>query len=189
MQLTNLAAATVIASLALTSPAHAGDEGSERDQKDPDTALALSAAGAGVSALLVAGPYLLGQQGSDWGRATINVGVTSSLLTPSLGQLYAGEYWTSGMTLRGAGAATALVAATLAFDGVGPGTSSGNARSNAASLLAVGAAGLYLAGVIYDVGHASDSARHANDRHLTFAPTMVGAGADRHMGLGLAGTF
>src|SRR5689334_15034508 len=83
--------ASVLATLALaTSVAHADDAPA---QKDPVVATALSLGGTLASAGLIFGSHSTG---------AVELGLYSSLVTPSLGEWYAGKYLTVGMGIRAA---------------------------------------------------------------------------------------
>jgi hypothetical protein len=177
-----------LTSLTLALTASAAHADAPEEDKDPEKAFQLSAGGVAVSAALVATPFLLHDQGTGWGVMSITVGLLSSAVTPALGHFYAGERWTKGMTLRAWGLGAAVASFGLAVGSLANG-SGGSGPSSAFVVGMVGAGGLYIVGTVDDLSTASAAARAANAHHLTVAPTLVGTGADRHLGLGLAGTF
>jgi len=67
--------------------------------RSEDTALALSVGGSVASlALVVVGSKVEGDAGANM----VLVGLASSLVTPSLGEMYAGKFVTGGMVMRAA---------------------------------------------------------------------------------------
>ena len=180
MKLACLAAATAL--LASTA-AHAD---TPEGGKDENTALLLSLGGTAASvALVVAGAN---SEGSN-GDSLVTIGLLSSLVTPSFGHWYAGDYFTAGMGMRAGGGLLAIVglgqALGCAF--AEESDSSCNGDSGAAFMLL--GVGLYAGGTIYDIATAPSAARRWNEHHLQLSPMMVSSGAHSGMGVGLGGTF
>ena len=175
--------ALVVAAAALcsTTLAHAddGDEG----PKDPSTALALSLGGTLASGALVA----IGAAANNGDIAA--AGVLSSLVTPSLGEWYAGKPVTLGLGLRAASAIAFVAGADEAFKCFLADDTCHNNTTEAGILLFGGLAG-YATGTIYDIATAKSSAREYNVHHLQLAPTyMRTPSGNATMGVGIAGTF
>lgn len=183
--MTKLAAVAALASLAVTSVAHAdaGDEG----PKDPNTALLLSLGGTAVSgALFLAGTRMDYEQGDH----LIEAGLLSSLVTPSLGEWYAGKPLTVGMGIRGASALAEIYGIAEAFKCWDDDPCS-NDNGTAAVLIVGGLIG-YGAGTIYDIVDAPNAARAYNRAHATWqvTPTVMRTpSGDMHMGVGIGGAF
>jgi hypothetical protein len=173
--------ATVLALLLAPSLASA--------DKSPTTATALSGIGAGVSGAVIVSSFLVGTSTAEINTPLFLIGLGSSIVTPSLGQIYSGEYFTWGMAARGAATALAAIALlgeekTVACD---DGINKNCKTLQGAGLALVGLAAIaYIGGMAYDVNDASDAAARANVHALfTLVPTM-----DPHSaGLALAGRF
>jgi len=176
--------ALVVAAAALCAPtlAHAddGDEG----PKDPSTALALSLGGTVASGALVA-------IGAGMNNSSVaGFGVLSSLVTPSLGEWYAGKPVTLGMGLRAASAIAFVAGASEAFKCFDESDTSCHNNNTEAGLLLLGGIAGYATGTIYDIATAKDAAREYNVHHLQLAPTyMRTPSGNATMGVGIAGTF
>jgi hypothetical protein len=182
--MTKLVALAAVASLAVTSVAHAdpGDEG----PKDPNTALLLSLGGTAVSgALFLAGTHMDYEQGDH----LIEAGLLSSLVTPSLGEWYAGKPLTVGMGIRGASALAEMYGLAEAFSCW---DECSNNDNDTAGVLIVGGLIGYGAGIIYDIVDAPNAARAYNRAHATWqvVPTVMRTpSGDMHMGVGIGGAF
>ena len=157
---------------------------SDQGPKDPHTALMLSLGGTAASAALV----LAGSSANN--ADLVGVGLLSSLLTPSLGEWYAGKPLTAGMGIRLASAGVELYGLAEAFKCWDSCTSSDN---NTAGVLVVGGLIGYAAGTIYDIADAPSSAREynrAHSWHATVTPTVMRTpSGNAQMGVGIAGSF
>lgn len=179
--------------LALAAPAYAGDE------KDPGTALELSAGGVLATTATIGigvGMFKSSQAGSthELGTKIIVVGLASSFVTPSLGHWYSDSYFTTGMGIRTLSIATAVLGVAYgACDhntdgGSSPGCSSGQ-QTIGGTMVAVGAIG-YVVGIAYDVGTARGAARRYNDAHAaTVVPTALAGPGSTGYGLAIVGRF
>lgn len=169
----------VVAALTATlaAPAHAEPE--ESSPKSETTALALSLGGTLASAGLMA--YGLSRGPEKAGVAMFDVGLASALITPSLGHFYAGKVMTTGLVLRGAGAAIAAVGAAQSL---GCWDNTCNAWDSGLVALGVGAS-VAAVGAIWDIATAPKAARDYNARHVRIAP--IGPGGS--IGLGFMGEF
>lgn len=146
-------------------------------QKDPDTALAISATATLASAGLLAG-----------GIATKNapmgvIGGASLLVTPSFGHWYAGDGLSAGLAIRG----LSVVGGVVLIE-VLPCSKSDNPAYECGSSPGAKAWGIFagIAGVAFGIGVDLATARSAAREHdAKLVPTRVGGG----YGLALAGTF
>lgn len=177
-----LVAFTLVASVAATSVAHADD--GDGGPKNPDTAMELSLGGTLASAAI----FTVGISSNNGGLAM--AGLASSLVTPSLGEWYAGKPLTAGMGIRVASAAAEIAGLAEAFKCIdAEDTCSSN--SNAAGFLIVGGLLGYAAGTIYDIADAPSTAReynHAHAWHVT--PTVMRTpSGNAQMGVGIGGSF
>lgn len=181
--------AAVLAALALSSSvAHA-------DAKSKTTALALAGVGTGVSAGLLLTSYLL----ADDSQLPVNTplfvaGMVTSTVTPSLGQMYAGQYLTIGMGVR----AASMGLAGLAVYGMTE-TRRCNLTEECVGLtqeavVVIGLAAIaYIGGTAYDIVATSDAVTRYNNKHsvilnIAAAPLRASDGS-LAPGIGLSGTF
>lgn len=152
--------------------------------KNEDTAFALSLGGTAASAALIIG----GASSNSPGLAL--AGVASSLVTPSLGQWYAGKPLTAGMGIRAASAVATIVGFGQALSCLDE--QDCQTPDSAGYLLFGGLAG-YAVGTIYDIATAKDAAREYNAQHgwhVTVAPTALRtASGQSTMGVGIGGSF
>jgi ABC-type Fe3+-siderophore transport system permease subunit len=176
-------ALVVVAVLTLSSSARA--------EKSEKVATALSGIGAGVSSGLVLSSFLINAQEGEPNMSVLYVGLGTSIITPSLGQLYSEQWLTLGMGIRGAAAALALYGLTQNQDQpciVDPTENCPTLTGAGFSLIAL-AAIAYVGGVAVDVRDADDSARRHNQKkwvNAALAPTMMPNGGG---GLSLIGRF
>ena len=169
-----------LAILLLAAPAHA--------DKSPTVATALSGVGVGASSALVVASFFVGNGRDDINAPLFLTGLGTSIVTPSLGQIYAGEYLTLGMGVRAAGGVLAAIAIltqreTVACDD-GIHRDCKGLEGAGIALLGLAAIG-YIGGIAYDVQDAGDAAVRANGPHVTLAPTLLPHGG----GLAIAGAF
>ena len=114
-----------------------------------------------------------------------DVALLSTLITPSLGHIYAGDYWTAGLGMRAAGGAVALVGVAQALDcGIIYASKECGFFSGGEAALVLGGT-LAAAGAIYDIATAPKSARRYNERRFSIVPASPGA----NIGLSIAGQF
>lgn len=188
--LTKLAAAAAVLTVATAAHAQAPGESASSDvgPKNPNTAVWLSLGGTAASAALV----VAGSQGQGNG-GLVTVGLLSSLVTPSLGEWYAGKPLTAGMGIRAASLLVTMVGAAeslkcLDFE---DSETSCHTDSSAGLLIAGGLIG-YGTGVIYDIATASGTARDYNRRHpaVRIQPAMMRTpSGNTTMGVGIGGSF
>jgi hypothetical protein len=152
------------------------------DLKNEDTALAWSLGGTAASV----GMMVIGAKSNNGELAV--AGALSSLITPSLGEWYAGQYMTWGMGLRAAG----LVSMTAgAVDSFCWDNCDQNKVSQGRTLLTLGMIG-YIGGALVDIAgapHAARSYNEAHASHLSFAPTALRSGSTTAYGVGVGGSF
>ena len=80
--------------LLVAAPAHADGPKSEQ------TAQLAAGIGTGVSSGLILAGFLAGDSSYPFNKPLMYTGLVSALITPSLGQIYAGDYITLGMAAR-----------------------------------------------------------------------------------------
>jgi hypothetical protein len=155
------------------------------DEKDPAVAVMLSI---GVPTL---GVVAIGA--SDSGGVKL-LGASALLVGPSTGRWYAGEDSTTGILVRGAGGAAAIVGVAMLVgaseaDCVANDTSCSSQESakTIGTALALGGAGVWIGSTIVDVVLAERAAVRANEHHVSIAPAVVGV--HRSPGLVVAGHF
>jgi hypothetical protein len=165
--------ASTIAALAfLLMPSTARGEGA----KSPEEALALSGGITLLSGILAATTFE-----DDHLSPMTAIGVAGLALGPSLGHVYAGEYFTGGLALRAAGMTAGIL-------GIGEAARCGEedcSRAGAVTALVLGGAA-FAAGILWDVATAPRAARRWNERRgISIAPVVTDDGA----GVTLGGSF
>ena len=189
--LTKLAAAAAV--LTVATAAHAQAPGQtlasvppDVGPKDPDTALLLSLGGTMAShALVLAGLV------SDNGDLILG-GLATSLVTPSLGQWYAGKPLTAGMGIRAASALVTIAGVAQSLECLDfEGSETSCHGGDSAGLLIAGGLIGYATGTIYDVATAPRAAREYNHRHaVTVQPSLLRTpSGGTSVGVGIGGTF
>jgi hypothetical protein len=193
---------TQIALILLTSHLAAADPVTEDPPRDRMVALGLSIGGTAASA---AGFAVGASLGWDRGHNLILGSLASTLLTPSLGEWYAGQGITVGLGLRVGGVLVAglgvvMVGGGLVFgNNCEPGecgtTSDTNSHSSGALLgagllFAFGGTVTYLAGIVYDIVDAPSAADRYNNKHnLYLAPTVLPTASGNVPAMSLSGRF
>lgn len=183
----------VAALLAVTLPcavAHA--------EKHRGTAEALSGVGVGVSSVLVLSSFLINDPYHPVDEPVLYAGLVSSVITPSLGEWYAGEWLTPGMAVRVAavGLATFAVAHEQhdipcdPTSGSPPGSTCKAFTGDGVALLGI-AAIAYIGGAAWDVENAGDAVDRANQRTGGFAlvPTALATPTGLAPGLYFSATY
>lgn len=161
------------------------------DQKDPWTALELSAGvtlgGLATATLIAPIAWSEGAPGSIVGGLVV-VGAAGFLVGPTVGHLYAGEGWNAWTTVRASAFAAPLVG--LAADAV-LGNHGGRdfAPSAGIALGVIGGALLYTVGMIGETASAPFAASDYNARRVTLSIAPIQTRTGMTTGLGLAGTF
>lgn len=168
-----------------------------RKPRSRTTGVALAGIGTGVSTGLVIYGLFHDTYNSTVDAPFFIAGLASSVVTPSLGQFYAGEYLTWGELVR------TLAGATIAYGAVGldehkaclqPGGATGmcaKLTENSVFVLGLGAIA-YIGGVAWDVLDAGDAVdRYNRTQGFYVAPTVSAAPSERGLvpTFGVAGTF
>ena len=158
--------------------------------KDRNVALAASGVGAGVSSAIALSSIFIGTDAQNQVNMPLfYVGLGSALVTPSLGQFYAGEGLTVGMGVRAAAAGLALLAITSTQETVAcdDPRMTGCKAFTESSFALFGLAGIaYVGGVAWDVMDAGDAVDRWNARHHVAITPMIGA---RGYGLYFSATY
>lgn len=178
MKVASVAVLTAI--LAAAAPAHAEPDESKSEAKSETTAFTLSLGGTLASASLMA--YGLSRPAAS-GVAMFDIGLLSTLITPSLGHFYAGDIWTAGLGMRAAGGAVALVGVAQALGCLDTEDTCNFVGGGGLALTAGGV--LAAAGAFYDIATAPKAARRYNAKHVSLVPASPGA----NVGLSIAGQF
>ncbi|MGE5183344.1 MAG: hypothetical protein ACM31C_14840 [Acidobacteriota bacterium] len=151
-----------------------------RADKSRDTAEILSGAGAGVSTAIVLSSFLATDRASDTNMPLLYAGLGTSLVTPSLGELYAGQYLTWGMGVRALAGAAAIYAVTAQTETVTctdqPTATVKCQNMTSTGLAILGLAAItYIGGAWYDIADAPDAVDRKSGR-IRVAPIIVPAG-------------
>jgi hypothetical protein len=158
---------------------------SRADPHRRKVAQALSGIGTGVSSAIALSAFLFPSRDSALNVPILAVGVGTAVVTPTLGEWYAGDYVTIGLGIRLAAAGLGVYGATRTETGRcsnGPPESMcQNLTANAIPFLGL-AAIAFIGGAAYDVIDAPT----AVDRHTVHVAPMV---TPTSAGLGLAGQF
>ncbi|HEX7841934.1 MAG TPA: hypothetical protein VF469_30900 [Kofleriaceae bacterium] len=176
---------TVAVLSALTFTAHlASADDAPPEPKSRDTATLLSVGGTALSiGLVVAGA-------SAKNGTLAGAGLLSSLVTPSAGEIYAGQPYTWGMGIRLVSAASAVAGLREAFKCDWAGDTCHHDPALATDLLVAGGLG-YATGIIYDIATAGSAVDEYNRKlNLHVAPTMMRtASSGPAVGVGISGSF
>ncbi|HTR55933.1 MAG TPA: hypothetical protein VMJ10_34895 [Kofleriaceae bacterium] len=180
MMMKTFTAVLIVSALARVAAADDGPPGLQPDpQKDRTTAFELSIGGTAASLAVVG----LGASSQSGGVEL--AGLASLLVTPSLGEWYAGQPFTLGMGVRAASTAAFIVGISTAIRCDGE-QSSG---CGLGALWVAGAIG-YGAGILIDVAGAGHAVDRFNAAHrLQFAPTVMATPSGSVMGMGVGGRF
>lgn len=162
-------------------------------EKKRTIAQALSGVGAGVSSALVLASFFTGDPRNTVSAPLLYTGLGTSLITPSLGEWYAGEYLTLGMGVRAVAVGVAVFAiteeqryTTCDFDNTMQCKSFGETGVVLLGLAAIG----YIGGVAYDVMDAGPAVDRFNRKHgIYVAPTALAAPTGFVPGLALCGRW
>ncbi len=157
----------LVAALLASTPAFA--------DKDRQTAQILSGAGAGLSTALVLASFAA--PGNDVANMPLlYAGIGTSLITPSLGEWYAGQYLTWGMGIRAAAAALGVYAVATQNETVRCQTASPptckTMTGDGIAMLGI-AAIAYVGGAWWDIADAPDAVDRYNTAHGFLTPTVL----------------
>jgi hypothetical protein len=180
----------VLTLLLAWSPAYA-----QHAAKNPKTAQVLSSVGASISGAVVVAGFVTAPDSRRINEPVMYTGIGMLFITPSLGEMYAGEYVTLGMGVRALSAGlavwtmrsqTTLVRCDDALTSSEPLCEQFTA--NAYPLLGLAAIG-FIGGVWYDALDADDAVDRWNKRHgLSVTPAVPSANGPAP-GLTLSGRF
>ncbi|MGE0870392.1 MAG: hypothetical protein AB7P03_17645 [Kofleriaceae bacterium] len=165
-------------------------------ERNPTTGKVLSGVGAGVSSALLVSSFLFGDRyGSSYNEPLFYSGLASSVITPSLGQWYGGQWVTIGMGVRAGAAGLATFAVFVKSDEVRCNNTEQYATCKSLSGAAVALLGVaaiaYIGGAAYDVITAPDAVERYNKRRrgLALSPTVIPTSTTPTAGLMLSGAF
>jgi hypothetical protein len=177
----------VLAIILAASPAHA--------ERKRQTAQILSGAGVAVSSTLILSGFLFAKDGYPINKPIMYTGLASAVITPSLGEFYAGSYLTYGMAARvlGAGLATYALTnfnqTTTCDNATMAGTMCTNIKGSGLALLGV-AAIAFIGGMAYDVDDAGPAVDRYNQSHgVMIAPAAMPTPTGPAPGLFIHGYF
>ncbi len=180
-----LRAAAVVLSLstaALAEPAAGPDD----DAKSPALAIGLSTAGTVLPLVMIGAAF----DGSDVNVTLYLAGMAGTLIGPSIGHWYAHEYVTPGLLGRGAGAALAGIGAAMSLECIGLVSPCETTPTMVAGeIIGIVGIAVYAGSTLYDIATAGRVTRAWNDNHIQIAPTVMGSGATRSVGLSASGSF
>ena len=169
----------VLAMVLVASPAAA--------EKSRKKALMLAGVGTGVSSALVLSSFLIKAGEVPVFAPTFYAGLGSSVITPSLGQWYAGKWLTIGMAVRVAAAGMAAFAVSQRRNDpcfVDPTAICPTFTGTGFTVLSL-AAIAYVGGVAYDVIDTPNAVEQHNRTHAMLVP----AATDRSVGLAVVGRW
>jgi len=174
--------------LAVAAPAHADGPKSEQ------TAQLAAGLGTGVSGGLILAGFLAGDSSYPYNKPLMYTGLASALITPSLGQFYAGEYITLGMAARvlGVGLGTYGLTHYTQVTPCDSGVATDTCRHlDAGAIPFLGLAAIaFVGGMAYDVADASSAVQRWNEHHgFMVAPTVVPATDGPAPGLSFVGQW
>lgn len=187
------AVVTLALALAISGAAHA------ETKKSKNLALALGGVGTGISASLLFASVVFSDDASQTpvNKPLFISGLASSIITPSLGQYYAGDYLTIGMGIRGLSGIVAGYAALFMTethkctetDHAAAGISDCTQLTQQAVVVLGLAAIGYIGGVAYDLSATPDAVASYNKRHGFYMG--VARAIDQHTipTVGIGGTF
>ena len=167
----------------------------EPHRKSHETAKLLSGLGAGVSTALVLSAFLIQDPHDPYNKPLLYSGLGVSLVGPSAGEYYAGQYLTIGEGVRAAAVALALVGVTRTehvscLAGVDD-NSCTSIEGKGVAFLGV-AAIAYIGGMFYDVYDAPDAVDRYNYKlrmQLVPGPMPSSFGGAPGAGVWLRGSF
>ncbi len=195
-----------VGSSAFASPHHARDRETARWLSIGGVlgSVASASVGAGMLAYGFSGGrgYNLGLEDTRRdGEIVIGVGAATTLLTPSLGEWYAGDLWSTGMKLRVAAIGVGLLGTAVYFGSGSPEScfqfeggdycSAGTPRAVVPTAVIGGIAGaLFVGGIVYDLFDAPKAADRYGARHVEVMPAVLrSANGSTLPALGLTGRF
>jgi hypothetical protein len=150
------------------------------DDRSPETATYLSGGGAAVSGAILLTAFLAAPNADPYNAPLLYTGLVTAALAPSLGEYYAGEYFTPGLAIRVASAGLAVYAVqnekmtTTCLDQPNAGTPCTTLKGAGVAMIGVAAIG-FIGGMWYDTLDARDAVGRWRARHgVVVAPTTNG---------------
>jgi len=172
---------TVLVLVASLATAHA--------EKSKRTAQVFSGVGVGVSSALFLSAFLTGDKEGSVNRPVLYTAIGTSIVTPSLGEYYAGQYLTIGSAVRVVAGGLAIYAVTAQTQTVRCDTiqfSECTQLTGTATVLLGIAALAFVGGAAYDVMDADDAVERYNARaRVALVPAVTAESA----GLVVTGQF
>jgi hypothetical protein len=164
--------------------------------RNRNTARVMSGTAAGVSGAITLAGFVTTPSGEPFNRPVLYTGLGMLMVTPSLGEFYAGQYLTWGMGVRAVATGFAIwtlqtQTEAVRCDEIGaPHEPTCNSFNDMAYPL-LGIAGIaFIGGVWYDVLDAADAADRFNARHgYTVVPVPLRGPNGMAPGLVLSGSF
>jgi len=159
------------------------------------TAYALSGIGTGASAALMVGAFLFPQDDGELNYPLLYTGLATTVLTPSLGNLYANHWLNIGMGVRLAAGAVGAYALTQMRQDHRCGTLQADTCTEITNngMIVVGIAGIILVGgAAYDFKVLRDQVDDYNVRHRSrfqWSPTVTAPPSGSGALLGVGGSF
>ena len=155
----------------------------------------LSGVATGASSAVVLAGFLFAPAGQTLEKPLLYTGLAASVVTPSFGEWYAGEWLTYGMAARVLGAGFATFALTHEMktqtcdDATSPTQTCTTLQGAGVAMLGI-AAIAFIGGMAYDVSDAAPEADRWNLRHdFMVAPTALVTPTGTAMGLAASGRF
>lgn len=154
----------VVAALAV--PAAADPSAAAPHRKNHETAKWLSGVGAGVSTALVVTSFGFVTPSDPFNKPLFYSGLATSVVSPSFGEFYTGQYLTYGEAVRAGAFGVAMlgVAQTETTSCTTSASTSCTNLSNTGVVLLGLAAIAYVGGALYDVYDAPDAVDRYNDK-------------------------
>ena len=151
-----------------------------RADKSPDTAKYLSGGASAVSGAVLLYSFLEPPLGEPFNRPVMYTGLALAAVTPSLGEFYAGEYFTPGMGIRIAAAGLATYAMQNETETATCDTASSPTQKctqlKGAGIALIGVAAIgFIGGMWYDSLDAADAVNRWRAKHgIIVTPTSNG---------------
>ena len=150
------------------------------DDKSPETAKYLSGGGAAVSGALLLTAFLAPSGADPYNAPLLYTGLAAAVVAPSLGEYYAGEWFTPGLAIRLASAGLAVYAvqneetSVTCLDMPSAGTKCKELKGAGVALIGVAAIG-FIGGMWYETLDAGDAVNRWRARHgIYVAPSTSG---------------
>jgi hypothetical protein len=150
------------------------------DERDPDTALVLTAGGTAVAVGIAIPAGSLHMK--DW---QVGVPLLAAIeVVPSVGHFYGGDYVSLGLAARVVGGGLLVLGLADPFH-----HDSFEITTTPAQILGMSGVALTIGGVIWDFATASSAARRYNKQHVDLLPTSLATAHGSVAGVALGGQF